>query len=170
MAADAAACQCRSAYPPSCRETYAILGQLGKAIFHIMRYIFLLPALMAVLGCQNEAADRLQSGQVMGLFGAEGRWAGPVTPVTDGCGETTKGLMTLGRKTFAFDPFQGTTVISGPVTETGLQGTLSRSGNGQQMVSISFSGTVETDADGQKTIDGKLQSGRCSWAVSLKRG
>jgi hypothetical protein len=135
-----------------------------------MRYIFLLPALMAVLGCQNEAADRLQSGQVMGLFGAEGRWAGPVTPVTDGCGETTKGLMTLGRKTFAFDPFQGTTVISGPVTETGLQGTLSRSGNGQQMVSISFSGTVETDADGQKTIDGKLQSGRCSWAVSLKRG
>jgi hypothetical protein len=170
MAGDAAACQRRSAYPSSCQETYAILGQLGKAIFHIMRFFFLLLIMLAVSGCQNEAADRLQSGQVIGLFGAEGRWAGPVTPTADGCGPTTTGLMTVGRKTFAFDPFQGTTVISGAVSEAALQGTLSRPGNGQQVVSIRFSGTVTDHADGQETIDGKLESGRCSWAVSLKRG
>jgi hypothetical protein len=135
-----------------------------------MRPFFLLPILLAVSGCFSHAADSLQSGQVIGLFGAEGRWAGPVRPMADGCGQTTTGLMTVGRKTFAFDPFQGTTVINGAVSEAGLQGTLSRPGNGQQIVSISFSGSVGADADGQQTIDGKLESGRCSWAVSLKRG
>jgi hypothetical protein len=92
-----------------------------------------------------------------------------VTPDGDGCGPTTTGMMTVGGKTFAFDPFQGTTVISGSVSDSGLQGSLSRPGNGQQLVSISFTGAATQHDSGEQTIDGRMASGHCSWTVSLKR-
>jgi hypothetical protein len=137
----------------------------------MMRFFFLGCLAVAASGCHNEAADALQSGNVMGLFGVEGRWAGPVTPKTDNCGRSTKGQMSVERKTFAFDPFQGTTVINGSVSNDGtLKGTLSRPGSGQQVVSISFSGAVTQRDGGGETIDGQLTSGSCTWAVNLKRG
>jgi hypothetical protein len=155
---------------PSCRETYAILGRLGKVIFRMKRLFFLLALPLAVFGCHGSAADGIQSGKVIGIFGLEGRWVGPVTPKIDGCGQTTTGLMSVSWKTFAFDPFQGTTIIKGTVADTGLQGTLARPGNGQQLVSIGFSGSAKHDADGNEVIEGQLKSGRCSWAVNLKQG
>jgi hypothetical protein len=135
------------------------------------RFFFFGCLVLALPGCHNEAADALQSGTVIGLVGFEGRWAGPVTPSNNGCGQVTKGQMSVERKTFAFDPFQGTTVIDGTVSGNGaLNGTLSRPMNGQQAVSISFSGIVTRHDDGAETIDGQLESGRCRWTVILKRG
>jgi hypothetical protein len=154
---------------PSCRRIYIILGQLGKVFFLMMRCFFLVCLISAISGCNNELADKIQSGKVMNLFGLQGRWAGPVTPDGDGCGQITTGTMTVGGKTFAFDPFQGTTVIIGMVSDSGLQGSLSRPGNGQQVVSISFTGAATPRDGGEETIDGKMESGHCSWTVSLKR-
>jgi len=135
----------------------------------MIRYFFLLAFLLAVSGCIHDAADRLQSGKVIALFGLDGRWAGPVTPKTDGCGQTSTGLMSVGVSTFAFDPFQGTTVINGTVSDNRLAGTLSRPVNGQQVVSIRFSGAAVKHDGGEETIEGELVSGHCSWVVSLKR-
>ncbi len=135
------------------------------------RYLFLGCLILVVSGCHNEAADALQSGNVMGLIGLEGRWTGPVVPKSDGCGQTSKGLMSVERKTFAFDPFQGTTVINGTVSGNGaLEGLFSRPGGSQQTVSIKFSGTLAQHDGGAETIDGQLVSGHCTWTVSLKRG
>jgi hypothetical protein len=148
-----------------------MLGQLGKAFFQMTRLFFFSWLALTISGCHNEAADALQSGKVMGFIGLEGRWAGPVVPNSDGCGQTTKGQMSVDRRTFAFDPFQGTTVISGTVSDTdALEGSLSRPGGGQETVSISFSGAVDQHDGGGETIDGQLLSGHCTWAVSLKRG
>ncbi len=134
------------------------------------KLFFVATILLALTGCNNQAADLLQSGEVMGVFGLEGRWAGPVTPLEDGCGDRTNGLMTVGRKTFSLDPFQGTTVINGTVSsDAKLEGTFSRPIGGQQTVSISFLGMAMHHEKGGTTIDGKLTSGRCSWSVNLKR-
>jgi hypothetical protein len=155
---------------PSCQETYPILGQLGKVLFLMKRLFFISFVALAASGCNNELADKLQSGSVTRMFGIGGRWAGPVTPETDGCGKTATGLMTVAGNTFAFDPFQGTTVIGGTLAGTALQGTLSRpGGNGQQTVSITFNGTAKEDDGEEETIDGRLVSGHCSWTVKLKR-
>ncbi len=137
----------------------------------MIRSFFSVTLFLAISACANQTADRLQSGQVMGFFHLEGRWAGPVTPKGEECGMTTTGLMSVGRTTFAFDPFQGTTVINGTVSDAdSLKGSLSRAGNGQQVVSISFSGEARHHDGGEDTIDGELVSGRCSWTVNLKRG
>jgi hypothetical protein len=126
---------------------------------------------LAASGCHNEAADALQSGNVMGLIGLEGRWVGPVTPKLDSCGQTTRGQMSVERRAFAFDPFQGTTVINGTVSESGvLNGILLRPESGQQTISISFAGTVQLNDGRQVIIEGQLTSGHCTWAVNLKRG
>jgi hypothetical protein len=144
---------------------------LGKVYFLMARFFFFGCLALAVSGCNNEAADALQSGNVMGLFGLEGRWTGPVTPKSEDCGQTAKGQMSVERKTFAFDPFQGTTVIDGTVSENGvLNGSLSRPAGGQKEASISFSGGVARHGDGDETIDGLLKSGHCTWVVTLKRG
>ncbi len=146
-------------------------GVSGQAFFHMVRSFFLIHAILAVSSCGTGVSDRLQSGEVMGLFHLEGRWAGPVVPKNEACGTSTTGLMSVGRKTFAFDPFQGTTVINGAISDAdSLQGTLSRAGNGQQAITISFSGQARHSDSGEEMIDGELVSGRCSWTVSLKRG
>jgi len=127
--------------------------------------------MLIVPGCDNQAADALQSGNVIGLMGIEGRWTGPVVPKSEGCGPPTKGQMSVERKTFAFDPFQATTVIDGTVSGDGaLDGVFSRPGGNQQTVSISFSGMLTQHDDGAESIDGQLVSGHCAWTVSLKRG
>jgi hypothetical protein len=137
----------------------------------MLKFFFLAPLALAVFGCGNKAADRLQSGKVMALFHLEGRSMGPVTPQGEECGKSSIGLMSIGRKTFAFDPFQGTLVISGTVSDADhLQGTLSRVGSGQQVVSISFAGDARQHDGEEDSIDGHLVSGHCSWTVNLKRG
>jgi hypothetical protein len=133
--------------------------------------IFLGCLIFVVPGCNNEAADALQSGSVIGLIGFEGRWTGPVVPKSDGCGQTTKGQMSVERKTFAFDPFQATTVIDGTVSANGaLEGVLLRPGGSQQTGTIRFSGMITQHDGGTEIIDGQLESGHCAWTVSLKRG
>ena len=95
----------------------------------MLRFFFLAALLLVVAGCNNEVADRLQSGRVIGMFGLEGRWAGSVTPTADGCGKMSTGLMSVTRTTFALDPFQGTTIINGTISDAGkLEGHLSRPG------------------------------------------
>ncbi len=75
--------------------------------------------------------------------------------------------MTIGGKTFGFDPFQSTTVIDGDVDEDGhLSGSLTRQGGEHQNLVISFQGL----ASATDTISGTLLSGRCHWSVSLHRG
>jgi hypothetical protein len=151
-------------------------------------------ATAAVLaGCSTIESTRssvsrsLGTGEVFALYGTEGRWAGPVAPQTENCGPATTGLMSIGSRGFAFDPFQATTVINGQVTEAGaLSGTYSRPGPGSgnananangaragqartSVLSITFTGTAMKDADGTEHIDGSLVSGRCRWTVTLKR-
>ena len=135
----------------------------------MIRLIFFLVLLPTISACNNELADKLQSGAVVSLFGLEGRWAGPVTPIAETCGQTTTGVMVVAGTTFVFDPFQGTTAINGILSDTGLQGTFSRLGNGQQKVSITFTGTPVKQDGEDETIDGRMESGRCSWTVHLKR-
>lgn len=154
---------------PPYREIYPILGRVGKAFILITAAIILGAIVLLVSGCSGNLGDTLQSGEVIGMIGLEGRWAGPVVPRAEGCGSADTGLMTVGRNSFSFDPFQGTTVIDGTVADTRLDGFLSRPGNGQQMVSISFSGKVVRPEGGEQVIQGLLLSGPCSWTVSLKR-
>ncbi len=76
--------------------------------------------------------------------------------------------MSIGGKGFGFDPFGSTTVIRGEVSDDGhLSGRLVRQGADHQDLSISFDamGAAATDA-----ISGTLQSGRCRWTVTLRRG
>ncbi len=155
---------------PSCWEIYPILGRMGKVYFLIVVGLILGPIVLVVSGCSGNLGDRLQSGEVIGLIGLEGRWAGPVVPKEEGCGSTDTGMMTVGRSSFSFDPFQGTTVIDGTVAGAKLSGILSRPGNGQQVISISFSGEVVKPEGGEQIIQGRLLSGPCSWTVNLKRG
>jgi hypothetical protein len=136
----------------------------------MFRFLFLAAVALIPAGCDNQAADLLQSGKVVGLFGLEGRWAGPVTPIANNCGQATEGLMTVGRKTFSFDPFQGTTVINGEISPVAhFDGSFSRAISGQKPVSISFTGVALHRDDGAMTIEGELTSGHCSWSVSMKR-
>lgn len=124
---------------------------------------------------RSSVSRSLGTGEVFALYGTEGRWAGPVAPQTENCGPATTGLMSIGSRGFAFDPFQATTVINGQVTEAGaLSGTYSRPGPGTGQsrttaLSITFTGTALKDADGTEHIDGSLVSGRCRWTVTLKR-
>ncbi len=92
---------------------------------------FLLAATLA--GCHGDLGEQLQSGQVLDWHGLQGRWAGSVVPTDPTCGSTTQGLMTIGVKNFAFDPFQGTTVIQGEVDKDRLlKGTFARQGGEHQ--------------------------------------
>jgi hypothetical protein len=142
---------------------------VGKGNIPSMK-IFLLAAAMAVLAaCHHELADPLQSGQILSLGSLSGRWVGPVTPGAEGCGPKATGLMSIEGGQFAFDPFQGATVIKGTVSDDGqFAGTLARA-IGQQTATISFSGTVSRGGN-EDEIAGRLVSGRCTWAVTLKRG
>ncbi|MBO0710689.1 MAG: hypothetical protein J2P47_05355 [Acetobacteraceae bacterium] len=105
---------------------------------------------------------------MLALAGVEGRWAGSVHPTDPACGPDRHGLMRIGRGTFAFDPFESTTVIQGTVAGDTLKGTLSRPGGGGRTLSISFEGRADSAAE-QETITGTLTSGGCAWQVTLRR-
>jgi hypothetical protein len=118
-------------------------------------------------GCQADLGEHLQSGQVLAWHGLQGRWVGPVVPTEPSCGTETQGLMSIGERGFALDPFQSTAVIRGEISNDGhLGGSLVRQGPQHQDLSIAFQGI----AAGSDSIGGTLQSSRCSWTVTLHRG
>ncbi|HEY7579427.1 MAG TPA: hypothetical protein VH855_17675 [Acetobacteraceae bacterium] len=120
-----------------------------------------------VCACRSELSDMLQSGQVLSWYGLQGRWIGEVTPTVTSCGSPTEGLMTIGERGFAFDPFQSTAVVHGDVADDGhLKGKLVRAGPDHRDLSIAFDAVASTP----DAIDGMLQSGRCRWTVELRRG
>ena len=124
-----------------------------------------------IAGCEGDIGERLQSGRVLAWHGLQGRWVGPVVPADKSCGPTTEGLMSIGDKGFAFDPFQSTTVMQGGVTKDGrLTGNLTRQGGNHQNLSVSFEGAANGAGSEAEAIDGNLVSGRCHWTVTLHRG
>ncbi|MBV8524297.1 MAG: hypothetical protein JOY71_19580 [Acetobacteraceae bacterium] len=104
------------------------------------------------------------------MYGIEGRWAGPVTPLDPTCGQATTGLMSVGGGKFGFDPFQSTTVIYGTVSNRKLQGGLARTGANKEALSINFEAKASKEPDGKAVVKGRLSSGRCQWDVALERG
>lgn len=127
--------------------------------------------LAALTGCEADLGEKLQSGRVFAWKGLQGRWAGEVVPTEPSCGPSTHGLMSVGSSTFGFDPFEGTEVIQGVVTDDGrLAGTLQRQGGDHQNHSLSFEASASEPNSVTKTITGKLASGRCQWTVTLHRG
>lgn len=134
----------------------------------IFSHIILIALSVALFtGCEGDLGDKLQSGRVLALQGLQGRWVGPVVPADRTCGQTAQGLMSISKNSFAFDPFQSTTVISGAVgKDDHLIGRLSRQGGDGQGLSITFEGA----ASASEAIEGTLMSGRCRWTVTLHRG
>ena len=127
--------------------------------------------LALIAGCGGDVGERLQSGRVLALHGLQGRWAGSVVPQDKSCGPVAQGLMSIGEKGFAFDPFQSTTVIQGVVGKDGrLTGDLARLGPDRQNLSVSFEGSASVDGSDTEAIEGALVSGRCHWKVTLHRG
>ena len=157
--------------PPSCLFRYPFLGRLRKRNFPRSASFVIATNLAVLGGCDAPAriSRNLGSGEVIAVYGLEGRWAGPVVPDDASCGKPGTGLMSIGRGTFAFDPFQGTTVIKGRVEGDHLSGSFSRPGGNKVSLSISFEGHASASAADEDTIDGKLVSARCRWSVSLKR-
>lgn len=127
--------------------------------------------IVLIAGCAGDLGDRLQSGRVLAWHGLQGRWVGPVVPVDKSCGAATQGLMSIGEKGFALDPFQSTTVIQGAVGKDGrLTGNMTRQGGDRQNLSVSFEDLVSGAGSEAEAIDGTLESGRCHWKVTLHRG
>jgi hypothetical protein len=120
--------------------------------------------------CTGDPGEGLQSGRVLSWAGPEGRWVGPVSPSDPGCGPDYVGLMSIGGDVFAFDPFQSTTVLRGRTNSSGdLLGEAVRQIPGGRSVTIGFVGHIE-HAQAVERIIGTLASGRCHWAVALRRG
>ncbi len=156
--------------PPSCLETYSFLGRVGKG--NIPGGILSLLILAGVLGgCDipGRISRHIGTGETLPLYGLEGRWAGPVTAEDASCGAPATGLMSVEDGSFAFDPFQGTTVIKGVIQEGTFSGTLTRPGASKQSLSISFTGRARQDGTGNEVVKGYVASGRCRWEVTLKR-
>jgi hypothetical protein len=161
---------------PSYSDYYPKLGKLGKknqkkilARFVPASGSWICWAFCAafVCGCHSELSDRLQAGHVLSWRGLQGRWVGKVIPVETACGAETEGLMTIGAHGFAFDPFQGASVVSGDVTDDAhLSGKLVREGPNHRDLSLAFEAVVSAG----DAINGTLQSGRCHWKVALHRG
>lgn len=160
---------------PSCRSEYPKMGQVGKKIPKIFlsclqaRFCATVCGVLALCagGCAADMGEHLQSGRVLAWHGLQGRWVGPVVPTEPACGPTTHGMMSIGEGGFGLDPFQSTAVIRGKVGDDGhLSGSLVRQDAEHRDHSIVFEGM----AAGSDAISGTLQSGRCSWTVTLGRG
>jgi hypothetical protein len=161
---------------PSCRRDYPNLGRVGKKnlkIFLDQLKIRWWATVCGILasgvdgGCAADLGEHLQSGRVLAWYGLQGRWSGPVVPTERACGPATHGLMSIGERGFGLDPFQSTAVIRGKVGDDGrLSGSLIRQDADHKDHSIVFEGM----AAGSDAISGTLQSGRCSWTVTLHRG
>jgi hypothetical protein len=150
-------------------------GTRARRIFLVA--VFFLPVLLAA-GCSDVAAlpgrvsRNIGTGEVVAVSGLEGRWTGPVTSSDPACGPArSTGLMTIGRDTFGFDPFQSTTVLHGTVDDAGrLAGEASRRMGAQTTLTMRLDAVASRDADGARRIDGTLVSGACRWTVALRRG
>ena len=125
----------------------------------------------ALAGCGLPAklSRNIGTGETVAVWGLEGRWAGPVRSADAACGKESTGLMSVGSGAFAFDPFQGTTVLKGTVEQGKFRGELTRRGGGNQTLSIVFEGEAARNEKRDEVITGKLSSGRCQWNVTLKR-
>jgi hypothetical protein len=167
---------CRVCAAPLWKNVYQELGYVGKKKLKIILgeprgltspAVRALLLLVLITGCKEDLGEGLQSGQVLAWQGLQGRWVGPVVPTEHACGATTQGLMSIGDKGFALDPFQSTTVVRGELSASShLNGRLVRQGPDHQDLSISF----DAMATGNDAINGTLQSGRCHWMVTLHRG
>ncbi len=78
--------------------------------------------------------------------------------------------MRIGGNTFAFDPFESTTIINGEVEGAELKGVLTRVGGGHRTLSMTFTGRANTETSSRDVIEGVLSSGNCAWQVMLTRG
>jgi hypothetical protein len=151
------------------------IGVLGQAFFPRGRNLFFsagagFACALLMTACAGDLGEGFQSGRVLALGGAAGRWVGPVIPVESGCGLQMTGLMSIARGSFAFDPFQSTTVLQGNVGPTGdLVGEAVRLVTGNIPITMDFHGQVQK-SDGGERILGTLASGRCHWSVALLRG
>ena len=102
--------------------------------------------------------------------GPEGQWVGPVIPVAAECGAPTTGLMSVGRRTFAFDPFGGTAVIHGNLDKTGhLRGAAVSTVAGHDTARMEFAARLQRQSDNKEQILGTINSARCRWSVALRR-
>jgi hypothetical protein len=127
-------------------------------------------SLLVLVACAGDPGERLQSGRILPWAGPEGRWIGAVVPMDPACGVPTTGLMTIGNSTFAFDPFQSTTVLQGKLDAAGdLMGEADRPVPGIRSVTMRFLGRIQ-HSEGGEGIVGTLASGRCHWSVTLLRG
>jgi hypothetical protein len=152
-------------------DLYSFMGYVGKEKLPAAGlFSYASPLLMAFLifGCSgNDAAMVLQSGRVVGLGGLDGRWQGVVHPIKPNCGNDTVGLMTIGKGSFGFAPFQNTVAIKGEVGDDDLlEGTLERMGGDKKTVGVTMQARQSEDSD----IIGTLKSGRCEWTFKLTRG
>jgi hypothetical protein len=78
--------------------------------------------------------------------------------------------MSIGEETFAFDPFQSTIVLRGRTNSAGdVLGEAVRQIPGGRSTTIGFVGHIE-HTEAVERIIGTLTSGRCHWAVALRRG
>lgn len=148
-----------------------ILGKISSLGERASRAITTALVFAILTGCQDDVGEKLQSGRVLAWEGLQGRWAGDIVPTQSSCGTQSHGLMSVGPKTFGFDPFEGTAVIQGVVTADGrLIGTLQRQGGDHQNLSLAFEASASQPVSAATTINGKLASGRCQWTVTLHRG
>ena len=162
----------RMAIVPRWRGTDAACSEARAAIeirgaVTRLRPIAIVSAVAAMVLC---GCGTIGSGKVLSLGGLEGRWSGAVRPSNPACGAERHGLMRIGGNTFAFDPFESTTIINGNVEGDVLKGSLTRIGGGHRQLSITFEGHARTGPDREKAIEGVLASGHCVWQVVLARG
>lgn len=132
----------------------------------------LLPlSLLVMTGCAHELAQDVHDvGQYVQSGTENGtQWAGPVVPNDPNCGKQTTGLMTLGVQRFSFDPFESVTAIAGKVDRDHLEGSATIAAPGQKGVTFQFTGTVSHPAGGQRSVQGIVTSGQCTWQVLLRR-
>ena len=129
-------------------------------------------SLLVMTGCVHEIGDAVGHGVDQYLqAGLENgtQWSGPVIPNDSSCGKQTTGLLTLGSKTFSFDPFGSVTVIPGTVARDHLEGSTTVAAPGQKGVAFQFTGTINQPGHGQSMIQGSLTSAQCTWRVALHR-
>ena len=163
--------RCAARPSASWMNLYGILGYMGKGkipLIGLFSYGLVIGLTLMAFGCSGEeAASVLQSGRVVGLGRVDGRWVGPVSPVSAGCGNQTIGTMTVGQGSFGFAPFGNTVSIKGRVgPDDAMDGVLERLGGDRKPVSI----RMHAEASEEGSIVGKLDSGKCQWAFKLARG
>lgn len=129
--------------------------------------------LFPLAGCHGgDPGEPLQSGRVLALAGAEGRWTGTLHASTDACPGGQHALMSIGADgAFAIDPFASTLIVRGKRDPDGhYRGTLQRPDPNGNMLSLSFEGLAIDPTGPSAAILGTIETGPCQWSVTLHRG